>query len=116
MSASATKVHTPNKTDEVQRLAKVARILRKCQADCRKDGEHAGLRSYCKMCQSDCGEVALDHEQQANRSRLNGFMPAEHQPVLVFLMKEVTQFHQSPLGSFDQDRQSLWNRLQFSRA
>jgi hypothetical protein len=79
-------------------IGKVSRIASKCEGESRKNGEQAGLGGECKMGKCNLGEVALDHKHEANRSRLNGLMPTEHNPVLMFFIHEVASFSESPLA------------------
>jgi len=52
-------------------------------------GQHAGLRGNQKVSQCRLRKLALNHEHEASGACFDGFVSAQHQAELVFLVYEL---------------------------
>ncbi len=74
-------------------VGKVSRVLGESDAQGRESSQQPGLRSDRQMRQCEPGDVALDHEQQADCSCFDRLVTAEYQPVLMLLMHNFADSH-----------------------
>ena len=61
---------------------------RERDAENRGDREKTSLGSHQKMPKCDISQMSLYHEHEAYGTRFHGFMAAEHQSELMFLVKK----------------------------
>jgi len=74
-------------------LDDVPRVLREGDGEGGRDREQAGFGGDGEMRQGGLGEVALDHQQQADGSGFDGLVAAERQAELVLLLRDVGHRH-----------------------
>ena len=74
-------------------VGEVPRVLRERDTQGGKDGQQPGLTGDLDMREGHHGKVSLHHQQETNRSRFHGIMPAKRQPELMPLMQCAFQVH-----------------------
>ena len=67
--------------------------MRKSDAEDGQNGKQPSLAGYQQMRRGDIAKLALNHEDEASCSSLDGLMSAESQPELMPFMQEITKFH-----------------------
>ena len=89
------------------------RLFGERQANSRRDGQQTGLGRNQKVRAGQCQYVALHHQQKADRSGFDGFVAAEHQPELIFLVGE--RLHDQPVYIRSAAQQAVGEQRQYGR-